>query len=150
MCDRVISEDPFLQYIALINIYVDDSPATLKLNPDCFNTNKMIKKPFTALCADKNILYFNEDSGNVIFNCNEMGILNIDLGNFNFDNNFDEYDPDTIIPIKLLTQHTTFQKRKALKKEINEKLMPVAWHPNRWYMSEDEKMEIDPMFNEEL
>ena len=150
MCDRVVSEDPFLQYIALINIYVDDSPATLKLNPDCFNTNKMIKKPFTALCADKNILYFNEDSGNVIFSCNEMGILNIDLGNFNFDNNFDEYDPDTIIPIKLLTQHTTFQKRKALKKEINEKLMPVAWHPNRWYMSEDEKMEIDPMFNEEL
>ena len=113
MCDRVVSEDPFLQYIALINIYVDDSPATLKLIPDCFNTNKMIKKPFTALCADKNILYFNEDSVNVIFNCNEMGILNIDLGNFNFDNNFDEYDPDTIIPIKLLSQHTTFQKMQS-------------------------------------
>ena len=43
-----------------------------------------------------------------------------------------------------------FKKCKALKKEINKKLMPVAWHPNRWYMSEDEKMEIDPMFNEEL
>ena len=31
--------------------------------------------------------------------------------------------------------------------------MPVAWHPNRWWdwwVSEDEKKEIDPMFIEEL
>ena len=31
--------------------------------------------------------------------------------------------------------------------------MPIAWHLNRWWdccMSEDEKKEIDPMFNEEL
>ena len=35
----------------------------------------MIKKLFTRLYAGENILYFNEDSGNVVFNCNEMGIL---------------------------------------------------------------------------
>ena len=110
----------------------------------------MIKKPFTALCADKNMLYFNEDSGNVISNCKEMGVYKIDLGNFNFDNNFDEDGPGTIILIRLSTWHTTCQKRKALKKERNEKLMPVSWHPNRWSMSEDEKMEIDPIFNEKL
>ena len=31
--------------------------------------------------------------------------------------------------------------------------MPVGWHPNRqldWFVSEDEKKEIDPMFIEEL
>ena len=32
----------------------------------------------TALNADER-LYFNEDSGNVAFICNGMGILNIDL-----------------------------------------------------------------------
>ena len=26
-----------------------------------------------------------------------------------------------------------FEKRKALKKELNEELIPVAWHPNRWW-----------------
>ena len=40
--------------------------------------------------ADENILYFNEHFDNVVFNCNEMGILNIDLNNINLDNNFDE------------------------------------------------------------
>ena len=37
----------------------------------------MIKEIYAALCADENILYFNDDSGNVVFSCNEMGILNI-------------------------------------------------------------------------
>ena len=71
--------------------------AALKLIPDWFVTSKAIKKPYTVLYTDKNILYFNEDSGNVAFSCNEMGILNVDL-----DNNFDEDDPDTIILIRLL------------------------------------------------
>ena len=46
---------------------VDDSTATLKLIPDWFVTSKVIKKLFTVLFADKNILYFNEDSGNAVF-----------------------------------------------------------------------------------
>ena len=67
-----------------------------------FVTSKMIKKLFTDLHADENILYLNEDSSNVIFSCNEKGICNIDLNNINLDNNFDEDDPDTIIVIRLL------------------------------------------------
>ena len=35
----------------------------------------MIKKLFTALYADKNILYFDGDFGNVVFSCNKMDIL---------------------------------------------------------------------------
>ena len=54
--------------------------------------------------------YFNEDSGNVVFSCNEMGILNIDL-------NFDEDDPDTSIHIRLLAWHIKFEKRKERKKQ---------------------------------
>ena len=51
------------------------------------------------------------------FFCNLMCILNIDLNNFNFENNFDEDDPDTIILVKLLAWHIKFEKSKALKKD---------------------------------
>ena len=61
----------------------------------------MIKKFFTALYADENVLYLNEDSGDAVFSYNEMGINYIDLNNSNLDNNFDEDDPDTIIHIRL-------------------------------------------------
>ena len=39
----------------------------------------MIKKLFTALYTDENIVYFNEVSGNAVFNSYEFGIVNIDL-----------------------------------------------------------------------
>ena len=44
-------------------------------------------------------------------------------------------------------------KSKKHLKELNEELMPIAWHPNRWWdfcLSEDEKKEIDTAFIEEL
>ena len=121
---------------------VDDSLAALKLIPDWFVTRKMIKKLFTALYADENILYFNEDSGNVVFNCNGMVILNIDL-NVNVDNNFwwrwfwfyYSYQAFCLVYIK-------FEKRKEVKRKVSEELTPVAWHPKRWWnfcMSEDEE-----------
>ena len=55
--------------------------------------------------ANENILHFNVDSGNIVFNCNGTVILNVDLNNINLDNNFDEDDPDTVILIKLLAWH---------------------------------------------
>ena len=77
----------------------------------------MIKKLFTALCADENILYFAENFGNVVFNYNEMGILNIDVSCINLDNkNFDEGDSGTIIHVRLLAWHTKFENAKNLKK----------------------------------
>ena len=119
---------------------VDDSLAALKLIPDWFFTSKKRK----SVCR-RNILYFNENSGNVVFNCNEIGILNIDLNNNNLDNNFDEDDPDTIILIRLSAWYMKFGKCKALKKELNAELMSVALYPNRWWdwcVSEDGKKEI--------
>ena len=112
----------------------------------------MIKNLFTALYAGEIILYFNEDSNNFIFDCSGMGIINIDLNNINLDDtNFKEDDPDTIILIRLLAWHIKSEKFKEFKKNISEELMPVAWHPKRWWnVSEDEKKEIDPIFIEEL
>ena len=118
----------------------------MKLIPDWFVTSKMIKELYTALCVDENMLYFNEDSGNVEFSCNEMGILNIDLDNVNLDNNFDEDYPNTIFLIRLLAWY-----KQSTEKIISEELMPIAWHFKRWRnfcMSEDQKKEIEPIFTE--
>ena len=64
---------------------VDDCLAAVEFVSDWFVTSEMIKILFTVVYADENILLFNEDSGNVIFICNEMGILNVDLNNNNLD-----------------------------------------------------------------
>ena len=60
MCNRVVSDDPFLivycpdKYITqkMCDEAADDSIAILKLIPDSFVTSKMIKKLFTAFYAD--------------------------------------------------------------------------------------------------
>ena len=119
---KCVTEDTFLvahcpdKYITqkMCNEAVDDSLVTSKLIPNWLS--RMIKKLYAALYADDNILYFNEDSGNILFSFNEMGILTIDLNNINLDNNFDEDDLYTIIIVRLLTWHIKFEKRKALKK----------------------------------
>ena len=44
-------------------------------------------------------------------------------------------------------------KRKALKKDISEELMPVAWHPTRWWdwcLPEDEKEGTERIFTDEV
>ena len=88
MRNSVICEDPFM--------IIDDCLAELKFILDWFVTSKMIKKLHTALYADDNILYFSEDSGDVIFFCNEMGIVCVNLNNINLgDTNYDEDDRET-------------------------------------------------------
>ena len=80
-----------------------DYLAALKFIPDCFVISKMIEKLLTALYADDNMRYVNEDSSDVIFCCNEMGRLIIDLNSVNLDDtNYNEDDPETIIHVILL------------------------------------------------
>ena len=149
MCDKIISDNPFLsRYVPdqyktqqLCDKTVDDCLVALKFVPDWFVTSKIIKKLFTALHAHENILYLNEDSSNVVFSCNEMVSLNLDLNCINLDaNNFDEDDYDTIISVRLLAWHAKFEKCKALKKDISEELVPVVWHPNRLWIGPCQKM----------
>ena len=121
MCDSTVSEDPFLivycpdkyKTQGMCDEAVDDSVAVLKLISNWFPTSKTIKKLKTALYTDENILYFNEDSDNVVFHCNGVGIFNIDFISMNFDNNFDEDDPETIILIRVYVWHTEFKKQKS-------------------------------------
>ena len=107
---------------------VDDFLPTINFVPDWPVTSKTIKKPFTALYADENIIYVDEDFCNVVFICNEFGFLNIDHNCINLDNdNFDKDDLVTIVHVRILAWCIKFEKRKALKKELNEELIPVAW-----------------------
>ena len=77
----------------------------------------MIKKLLTVLYADDNILYFSEDSGNVIFSCNEMDNVSVDLNNINLDDTYyDQDDLGTIIHVRVLVSHSKFEKCKAPKK----------------------------------
>ena len=119
MCDKIISENPFMlkcpnKYITLkmCDEAVDGFLPALNFVPDWFVTSKMIEKFFTALYADENVPCFDEDSGNAWFNCNEIGTLN----NINRDNNFDEDDPGTIIHGRFLAWYIKFEKTKTLKK----------------------------------
>ena len=68
----------------------------------------MIKKLYNALYTDDGPLFLDEDSGDVTFCCNEMGILSVNLNNINLDNIFDEDDPDAIILIRLLVWYSKF------------------------------------------
>ena len=121
MCEKIISGDLFsLRCVPDYNKSeqmceeaVDDCLAALKFVPNWFATSKKIKKLFTALHADENILYFDEDSSNVVFICYEIVTLNIDLNYINFDDtNYDENDLDTIILIRLLAWHMKCEKHK--------------------------------------
>ena len=59
-----------------------------------------------------------------------MGIVRIDLNNINIDNtNYDEDDSETIIHIRLLACLIKFEKCKAIKEELNEEVMLIAWYP---------------------
>ena len=59
---------------------------------------------------------FDEDSGDVTFCCNEMGIFSVNHNNNNLDNNFDEDDTDTIMLIRIFGFRVNFKKAKQLKK----------------------------------
>ena len=77
----------------------------------------MIKKLLNTLYADENIINFNEDSGDSVFSCNELVVLNTDLNNINLDHtNYDKDNSETIIHIRLLAWNIKFEKRKALQK----------------------------------
>ena len=44
-----------------------------------------------------------------------------------------------------------YKKRKTFKKQIHRELLPVGWHPSRWWnrcMPKDCKMEIEKLWRD--
>ena len=57
----------------------------------------------------------------------------------------DDYCNDLV----LIEWYKRYEKRKAQKASIKKELMPIAWHPSRWWdwcVSEDEKKETETFF----
>ena len=86
----------------------------------------MIKKLNNALFADIDILFLDEDSGNVTFSSDEMGILSAGLNNINDDDvNFDE--DETTIRVRLMAWRNRLKQYKAFKKDISQRLILLAY-----------------------
>ena len=90
-----------------------------------------------------------------MFFANEMGIFGVDLHKINLDddNKFYQTILKLFIHVRLLASCNKFEKLKTFKKDISKELMPVAWHPTKWWdqcISEDEKKEIDPIFTDKV
>ena len=83
------------------------------------------------------------------FFANEMVIVSVDLNKISLDDvNFYENYPEAILHVRLLAWRNKFQQSKALKNDTSKKLMPVAWHPTRWWgwcLSEYEQREKEPL-----
>ena len=74
---------------------------------ECYKYN--IINLVTALYADENIVYFNEDSSDAIFFCNQIGILSIDINNINFGGtNYEKDDTETNIHIRFWPWQDSF------------------------------------------
>ena len=64
--------------------------------------------------ADDSLFFFDEDSGDVTFSWNEIGVLSVNHNNVNFETNFDEDDPGIITFIRL--GKVNIKNEKYLKK----------------------------------
>ena len=64
-----------------------------------------MKKFYTALYTDDGLLFSDEDSDNLTFCSNEMGILSVKQNHIVLDNDFDKTDPATIILPRLFAWH---------------------------------------------
>ena len=100
MCDKAVLKDSFMLKHFL------DTNKTKKICDKAVNDflpvfvsnwfvrSKMIKKLHNSLFAENDILVFDEDSRNVTFSGDEVGIPSVDINNINLDDvNFDKNDP---------------------------------------------------------
>ena len=89
----------------------------------------MLEKFDDALNANDDTLLFDEDFSKATSFANRVDLDKINLDD---DNDFDVDNPETIIHVRLLAWGHKFEKRKALEKKVDEKLMPLSWHLIRW------------------
>ena len=92
----------------------------------------MIEKVDSAVLPNNYIAFEDLDSDFFAFFSRYIGLNSIDLNNINLDYDHSDYcDPETINYVKIMTWHKHI--KIAPKKKIYEKLLPVAWHPTRWW-----------------
>ena len=137
---------------------IRNNPAVLFLVPDCFKTQGMCD---AVVCMEPLLLAYVPDHLKTQKMCDKA------VRNYFFSVWFipDWFAPDWFVTKqrmiylrdnnnnwyynKLIEWHDGYQKRKAQKAQIKEELIPIAWHPSRWwdwYVSEDKKKETEKLF----
>lgn len=87
----------------------------------------MSKKLYNAVPSNSDIIFDDIESDIVAFFSNNIGLNSINLNNINpDDDDFDNFDPETINHVRLKAWYDRYKQRKALKKKINEKLVSVV------------------------
>ena len=117
----------------MCNEAVEKKPGVLRFVPDQFVTHEMWHK---AVKKKPKVQRFVPDQ----FVTQEMWHEDFDDVLITWYEDFDDV---------LITWRDAYIKRKAQKAKIKEELMPVAWHPDRWWnwcVPEHEKKELEIYF----
>ena len=133
MCNEAVQSNPrtlrfvpeHLKTYEMCNEAVQSNPWMLELVSEHLKTQKMCNQ---ALQSDPEVLEYVPDW---FVTLQEMWV--------------EDFDDD-----ELFTGRDAYIKRKAQKAKIKEELMPVAWHPDRWWdwcIPEDEKQEISRLWS---
>ena len=161
MCNEAVAQSSYAwRYVPdyfktqeMCNDAVSNNPAVLFLVPNCFKTQDMCVK---ALEVEPWNLYNIPDNLKTQSMCDDA--IKEEPSSLQFVSDwfvtqqqldiwYDEdywYHDDEIIE-----WYKGYQKRKTQKAKIKEKLLPIAWHPNRVKdrcMSEDEKRETEKLW----
>ena len=106
---------------------IEKEAQSLEHVPDHFKTEEMWKR---AIEADLHTLVF----------CPDSFVTQEQIKSWHDD----DYDDD-----EAPGWYEGYQKRKAQKAQIKKELMPIAWHPSRWWdwcIPEDEKKETEKLW----
>ena len=106
---------------------VEKETESLKHVPDHFKTGKMCKRVIEA------------DLYTVVF-CPDWFVAQEQIKSW-YDDDYDDEAPEW---------YESYQKRKSQNWKIIEELLPIAWHPSRWWnccIPEDEKKETEKLWN---
>ena len=161
MCERAIEdESETLEYVPnhfktqmMCERAVENEPDTLKFVPDHFKTQRMCER---AVENEPYNLKFVPDQYKTQGMCDDavwedpysLRLISdwfVTQQQLKIWNDYDNYCNND----KLIEWYDGYQKRKAQKASIKEELMPIAWHPSRWWdwcVPEDEEKEMEKLW----
>ena len=108
---------------------IEDESGTLEYVPNYFKTQRMCKR------AVENEPYTLKFVPDWFITKEQIGLWHDE----------DEYCNDD----EIIEWYNDYKKRKAQKAKIKEELLPIAWHPLRWWdwcMSEDERRDTEALW----
>ena len=95
----------------------DDFVLAIKLVPDLFITSNVIGKLYDVVFSNDDLVFGDLKSGFVAFFSNDKGLNIVTMDSINLeDNNFNNFDPETINYITLMGWSNRLNQGKSRKK----------------------------------